>query len=171
MTFEIEIDGQVRRVTVETAGETGPDGGAFRVRVDDEPVTVAARRTDLGLALVFGDGRSVDAALTPRGAGGWFVQLPHVGLDAEVDGRRLAQGRPGEVAATGAQRIAAPMPGRIVRVLVQPGEAVAARQGLIVIEAMKMENELSSPRAGTVREVAVSEGESVEGGRLLVVVE
>ena len=62
----------------------------------------------------------------------------------------------------------APMPGRVVRVLVKPGDTVAARQGLVVVEAMKMENELRSPRAGRVKEVAVAEGESVEAGRLLV---
>ena len=65
----------------------------------------------------------------------------------------------------------APMPGRVVRVLVKPGDEVAPRQGLVVVEAMKMENELSSPRAGTVREVTVSEGASVEAGRLLAVID
>ena len=63
------------------------------------------------------------------------------------------------------------MPGRVVRVLVKPGDEVAARQGLVVVEAMKMENELAAPRAGRVKEVAVTEGQSVEAGRLLVVVE
>jgi biotin carboxyl carrier protein len=63
------------------------------------------------------------------------------------------------------------MPGRVVRVLVKAGDEVAARQGLVVVEAMKMENELTSPKAGRVREVGVSEGTSVESGRLLVIVE
>jgi biotin carboxyl carrier protein len=61
------------------------------------------------------------------------------------------------------------MPGRIVRVLVQPGEAVRAGQGLIVVEAMKMENELRAPRAGTVAEIRVREGASVEADAVLVV--
>ena len=55
-----------------------------------------------------------------------------------------------------------------VRVLVKPGDEVTARQGLLVVEAMKMENELAAPRAGRVAEVLVTEGQSVEGGRLLV---
>ncbi len=92
-------------------------------------------------------------------------------LSATVDGRRGGRGRAGQVATTGVQRINAPMPGRVVRVLVKSGDEVAARQGLVVVEAMKMENELASPRAGRVREVAVTEGQSVEAGRLLVVVE
>ena len=68
-------------------------------------------------------------------------------------------------------RCVAPMPGRVVRVLVSPGDAVAARQGVVVVEAMKMENELRSPKAGTVRDVSVTPGTSVEAGRVLVVIE
>jgi biotin carboxyl carrier protein len=62
------------------------------------------------------------------------------------------------------------MPGRIAKVLVKIGDVVAARQGLVVVEAMKMENELRSPRAGTVVEVRVVEGARVESQALLVVV-
>jgi biotin carboxyl carrier protein len=63
------------------------------------------------------------------------------------------------------------MPGKIVKVLVQPGDVVGARQGLVVVEAMKMENELRSQRPGTVADVRVKEGMSVEAGTVLVVVE
>jgi biotin carboxyl carrier protein len=62
------------------------------------------------------------------------------------------------------------MPGRVVRVLVGPGDEVAARQGVVVVEAMKMENELRAPRAGRVKEIAVAAGASVEAGRVLVVI-
>jgi biotin carboxyl carrier protein len=81
--------------------------------------------------------------------------------------------KPGELAtaAAGPQRVTAPMPGKVVKVLVSPGDEVEARQGLVVIEAMKMENELRAPRAGRVREVHVKEGAPVESGRLLVVLE
>jgi biotin carboxyl carrier protein len=58
-----------------------------------------------------------------------------------------------------------------VKVLVKPGDEVKARQGLVVVEAMKMENELRSPKDGRVADVLVAEGASVEAGRLLVVVE
>ena len=63
------------------------------------------------------------------------------------------------------------MPGKVLRVLVKPGDEVQLRQPLVVVEAMKMENELTSPKAGRVKDVAVKEGVSVEAGRLLVVVE
>ena len=71
----------------------------------------------------------------------------------------------------GVQPVVAPMPGRVVRVLVSPGDEVAARQGVVVVEAMKMENELRSPKAGKVKEVNVTPGTSVEAGRVLVVIE
>jgi biotin carboxyl carrier protein len=63
------------------------------------------------------------------------------------------------------------MPGKIVRVLVKPGDEVTARQGVVVVEAMKMENELRAARDGRVKEVHVTEGALVESGRLLVVIE
>ena len=71
----------------------------------------------------------------------------------------------------GKQTLAAPMPGKVVKVLVKPGDAVEEGQGLVIIEAMKMENELKSPKAGKVIEVAAKEGVAVEAGTKLVVVE
>jgi len=178
MTFEIEIAGRLRTVSVEPVGETGPAGGQFRLLIHDasqsldgEGGDVDARPTDLGLSLVYSDGRSVDAALTDRPLGELFVQLPRVDLTAVVDGRRFRRPGADEGEGSGTQRITAPMPGRVVRVLVGPGDQVAARQGLVVIEAMKMENELTALRAGRVTEVAVTAGSSVESGRLLVVIE
>ena len=72
---------------------------------------------------------------------------------------------------SGPQHVIAPMPGKIVRLLVAPGDAVEPRQGLVVIEAMKMENELRASRAGRVKAIKVAEGQSVEAGALLVTVE
>jgi biotin carboxyl carrier protein len=63
------------------------------------------------------------------------------------------------------------MPGKIVKVLVKPGDHVTAKQGLIVIEAMKMENELRAARDGQVKDIHVAEGDLVEAGRLLTVIE
>ena len=188
MTFEVDIGGgRVRRVTIEPAGPTGPSGGRFHVRlrassetdVDpssagigaDETLDVDVRWTDLGLCLVDeATGRVVDVAVTERGAGEWLLQFPSGNVTTIVDGRLGRRG--GDSAGpSGAQYLTAPMPGRVVRVLVQPGDEVTARQGLVVIEAMKMENELTATRAGRVREVTVAAGAAVEAGRLLVVIE
>jgi biotin carboxyl carrier protein len=176
VTFDIEIDGRLQHATIDRSGDADARGGRFRVslRAADAPastpIDVDARLTDLGWSLLFADGRSVDIALTEQTGGGWFVQLPHTSCTAMVDGRRRSGGA-AAAAGTGVQRILAPMPGRVVKVLVKPGDEVTAKQGVVVVEAMKMENELSSARAGRVKEVAVAEGALVEAGRLLVVIE
>lgn len=168
MRFEVEVAGRTCGVVVERLA----DNGAFRVVVDGRAHEVEARTTDLGLSLLFLTGaRSIDAAATPHNGGEWLVQLPHVDLPVVVDRQRHARGGHRTAGGSGHQRVTAPMPGRVLRVLVKVGDIVAHRQGLVVVEAMKMENELTAPRAGTVTEVAVTEGTSVEAGRLLVVIE
>ena len=76
----------------------------------------------------------------------------------------------GKVAHAGPLRLTAPMPGKIVKVLVGLGESVEAGRGILVMEAMKMENELKAARAGTVQEIRVKEGQAVETGALLLVI-
>jgi len=71
----------------------------------------------------------------------------------------------------GRAQVAAPMPGKVVRVLVERGQAVEAGAGLVVVEAMKMQNELKSPKSGTVVELRVEAGATVNAGELLAVIE
>jgi biotin carboxyl carrier protein len=85
--------------------------------------------------------------------------------------RRWGRKDDGGAAGSGPQRLIAPMPGKIVRVLVKAGDAVTVRQPVVVVEAMKMENELRASRDGTVAELQVSEGMSVEAGALLLVIQ
>jgi acetyl/propionyl-CoA carboxylase alpha subunit len=171
MIFEIEVGGRLRTVSVE-APDAGAGGGQFSLRIDGAPHEVEARVTALGLSLIHGaDGRVVDVAVSERQGGEVWLQLPHVLVPALVDARRYRRSGSGPAAVAGEAQIVAPMPGRIVRVLVQPGDEVEARQGLLVVEAMKMENEIRSPKAGRIKSVAVTAGQSVESGRLLVVVE
>jgi len=177
MTFETDIDGRRATVVIEPLGEASRSGGRFRVVVRDldgdrapRVHVVDSRTTDLGLSLAFEDGRIADAAVTARPQGEYLVQLPGVDVPVVVDGRRRRQGQ-AAAGGKGEQRITAPMPGRVLRVLVGAGDEVVARQGLVVVEAMKMENELRAGRPGRVREVMITEGISVESGRLLVVVE
>jgi biotin carboxyl carrier protein len=169
MTFEIDINGRTLTVSLEPVAANGAN--ALRVTVDGRVHELNVTQTDLGLSLQFAGGRMLDVAVTEQTAGEWFVQLPKVDVTATINGRRFGRGRQGEAATPGERRVSAPMPGRIVRVLVRAGEAVAAGQALVVVEAMKMENELKSPKAGRVKEVSVAEGTSIEAGRLLVVVE
>jgi biotin carboxyl carrier protein len=88
-----------------------------------------------------------------------------------VNGRRTGRATATGRHAHGQQTVVAPMPGRVVRVLVAPGDEVTASQGIVVVEAMKMENELRAPKGGRVKDVSVSPGTSVEAGRVLVVIE
>jgi len=170
MTFEIEVGGRTRTVSVEPAG---PPDHRYRVTVDGVAHFIdAVGVEDDTISLILDDAghASCEVGFSQALAPGELDVYLHSGsVRATVNGRRSRRGR--EVAAVGVQRIVAPMPGKILRVLVTAGQEVTARQPLVVVEAMKMENELASPKAGRVREIAVNEGASVEAGRLLLVVE
>lgn len=187
MTFEIEIAGRMRTVAIERSGD---GSGAYRVSVDGRPRHVDVRRIgDYVLSLLVtgetasgsgGAGRegrtaplSREILVAPGAARGeMLVTLGGRTVAASVNAHRTgAAVADGVEHGRGGQTIVAPMPGRIVRVLVNPGDAVAARQGVVVVEAMKMENELRSPKAGRVKDVQVTAGTSVEAGRVLVVIE
>ena len=172
MTFEIELNGRTRSVSIERAGSAG----RFRVTVDGVATLVDAQRSgEFGLSLLFPDGahRAARVALAPGSAPGeMLAYLRGRSAAIVVNGRRSGRGVSDSAAgAHGEQTIAAPMPGRVVRVLVAAGDEVQVRQPVVVVEAMKMENELRSPKTGRVKEVVVAAGASVEAGRVLMVIE
>ena len=169
MRYEIEVGGRLRQVAVERAGD------GFAVELDGRTCRVDASRVDAHtLSLILDnevDSRTgSEVTIVPgRSAGQFTIQIGALPIAVTVNGRRrVGASNP---AAAGPQRIAAPMPGKIVRVLVRPGDAVTARQPLVVVEAMKMENELRASRDGTVAEVHVREGLSVEAGAPLIVIQ
>ncbi len=173
MNFEIEINGRSRAVKVERTGRR------YRIESDGRVDVVDVARVDRATIsmIVGGDHEASHEATLLEGREPGEVE---VYLRAGVVRTRLA-GAPGQKrwraggvgldAAGGAQRVMAPMPGKIVKVLVKPGDQVTARQGVVVIEAMKMENELRASRDGQVKDVHVAEGDLVEAGRLLTVIE
>jgi biotin carboxyl carrier protein len=184
MIFEVAIGDKVRTVGIVRKGAT------LHVDLDGRTHLVDARRINDSVVsmLVQLDGaratsRSVDAAFAAqqparRGegatAGDFDVHLDGLTIPVQIRpaGSFGRQKKDGPAAhAVGPQRIIAPMPGKVVRVLVNPGDDVKARQGLVVVEAMKMENELRAARDGRVRDVAVAEGQSVDAGAVLLVVE
>jgi biotin carboxyl carrier protein len=171
MTFEIELNGRTYAVSIERA-PANPHH--YRVTVDGLTRLVDAVRVDeglLSLILSDGDGASHQVAVTDSTTPGeQTVILPEGALTVVVNGRRARRGAD-TAGAAGEQHIVAPMPGKVLRVLARAGDPVTLRQPLVVIEAMKMENELSSPKAGRVKEVSVAEGQSVKAGRLLMIVE
>jgi biotin carboxyl carrier protein len=176
VTFEITLNDRSRSVSIERAGQT-PDGALrLRVSVDGASSLVDVQRTgEFGLSLVFQDSadRSTTVQVAPGQAPGELLaylagRMAEVSVNASRTGRGAADAAG---SAHGEQKIVAPMPGRVVRVLVAAGEAVEPRQPVVVVEAMKMENELRSPKAGRVKSVPVTAGTSVEAGRVLVVID
>ena len=171
MTFDIEINGHARTISIERAA-----ADRYRVIVDGRAQLIDATRVgSFGLSLLFdgADRSSREIHISPGGAPGEML----VGIDGKsvtvvVNGRRSGHAAAdGGAHARGEQVVVAPMPGRVVRWLVASGDEVNARQPIVVVEAMKMENELRSPKAGRVKEVVVKAGESVEAGRVLAVIE
>ncbi|MEZ4340884.1 MAG: biotin/lipoyl-containing protein [Sandaracinaceae bacterium] len=164
MKYRVTIDGEARDVDVVIA----PDGRGVSVSLDGEPQEVDVVRVPGGLSMRIG-GRVFDLAV---GGKPESTQLAAGGARAlaEVlsDRMRAKRERAGGSLGGGGTEIRAPMPGRVVKILVAKGQAVEAGDPSIVIEAMKMENELRAPVSGTVAEVLVSEGAAVEGGVLLV---
>lgn len=170
MTFEIDLNGRTRTISIERRSDA-----QYRVLLDGEPHDVDAARVGVyGLSMLLEDvGVSREVQVTPSPNGGeLFVTLSGRTVAAMVNGRRTRRaGADAGGGADGVQSVTAPMPGRVVRVLVAAGDEVAVRQGVVVVEAMKMENELRSPKAGRIKEVNVAPGTSVEAGRVLLVVE
>ncbi|MDA1183830.1 MAG: acetyl-CoA carboxylase biotin carboxyl carrier protein subunit [Acidobacteria bacterium] len=190
MKFEIDVGGRTRRVEVR-GQEVLVDDRAFRV---DAAKAGQVWSLLLGSADIEGDGqpaprdhgvpgRSYEVSIIERQSDDLAVHVN--GLEIPVRLARREAVRHGAGAGpqssgrtagastgtgTGTQRVVAPMPGRVAKVLVKVGDVVAARQGLVVVEAMKMENELRSPVAGVVVEVAVAEGALVQANAVLIVV-
>ncbi len=164
MIYEATVDGRTVRVEVR-----GTDG-RYTVVLDGQAREVDAREVSTAFLSLIVDGRSHEAGLERR-TGGWRVALPGGPVEislAEAAGRGVLVHRK---AVSGPARVLAPMPGKIVRVTAAAGREVKAGDALLVMEAMKMENEIRAPRDGVVKEVAVQEQQAVETGALLILLE
>jgi biotin carboxyl carrier protein len=160
--FDATVDGRAARVEVRSAG------GLYTVLVDGRALQVDVHPTARHFTTLIIDGRSYDAGVLRQGAthavtvcGATF----EVALVAGARGAAVPHRKPGPA------RVTAPMPGKIVRVSATVGQEVEADECLVVMEAMKMENEIRSPRDGRVKDVVVKEGQAVESGALLILVE
>ena len=162
MKYFVSVAG--RELEVEVEGD--------RVKVGGATHTVALRSlpgTPARQLLV--DGRPTVLTLRSSGRGQWSLGLGGDRWEVEVMDERTRHIRSltaGAGAARGPAALKAPMPGLVVRVLVEPGQEVAGGTGVVVLEAMKMENELKAPAAGVVGAVRVRPGEPVEKGQVLV---
>ena len=164
MKLDATVDGKTVRVDVR--GE----GGGYRVAFEDRQFEVDFYDSGRDFVSLLIDGRSYEVGLEKR-ANGYGVFFSDDTLDVELTDALASRAAAHKKDASGPARIAAPMPGKLVRLLVEVGQQVDSGQGLVVIEAMKMENELRAPRAGKVKEMPVQEGQAVDAGALLIVIE
>jgi len=162
----ISIDGRERIVEINDVG----------VRVDGQAVDIEIREAEAGVWILRRGGEQTVAQVDGRG-GKLAVEIRRPGRDAVVvaaevsDARRTTITAPARAAGGAAPiTVRSPIPGRLIKLLVKAGDAVAAGQTLVVLEAMKMENELGAPRAGRIAEVRCSEGAAVEAGQDLITV-
>jgi biotin carboxyl carrier protein len=137
--------------------------------VDGRRVEAEAVRISHGAYSILLNGRSLEITVEET-SGGLLARANGREFQVEVtDPRSWRRARGAGIELEGRQQLVAPMPGKIVRVLVAAGQQVAAGQGLLVIEAMKMQNEIRSPKSGTVEKLA-REGQTVNAGEVLAVV-
>ena len=165
MTFDVRIDGTSTRLEVHR------DGDRYRFRLGAQPERNARlAEVEPGIYSVLVEGRSYEAHAEPGEGCTWVTIRGRRFCVAITDPRRWM---PKAAGADGQERevITAPMPGKIVRVLVSPGDAVEAGQGIAVVEAMKMQNEMKTRRGGRIAAVAVHEGDTVVAGAVLATIE
>jgi biotin carboxyl carrier protein len=174
MTLWLDINGRLRKVELPNSAKQEAPTGEMTCLVDGRPIKINAQTLAPGiLSLLTADPPTRQfRCILDTSSEGDAVLINGRRIPFTLDDPRSLRTRRNAAAGTdGPKAIKAPMSGRIVRVLVNIGDEVTAQQGLIVIEAMKMQNELKSPKAGRIVRVAAREGETVQSGDILVIVE
>src|SRR5215813_11082547 len=162
MKYEVCIGGQVRVVELSRNSER------WRVSLDGQALDVDAVEIATNTFSILLEGESFEVRIAPAPDGSLTLHTGIAEYTAAVEDPRAWRGRRhGAMEAEGRQQIAAPMPGKVIRLLVQEGDAVEVGQGLLVVEAMKMQNEIRSPKSGKVEKLFVKEGQAVNAGDVL----
>ena len=165
MVYDVIVSGRSHRLELEKTGDSwGCRLNGKEVRVD----AVIPRRDVLSL-LVDGHAYEIKREQTSTDLHLWVGSTR---FEVELrDPRSLRSRRGGAADEKGPRKIVAPMPGRVVRVLVAEQVEVEAGQGIVVVEAMKMQNEIKSPKKGVVKKIAAAAGTAVNAGDMLAIVE
>ena len=170
MKYEVQLNGQSGKTT--RIVELERNASAWRILLDGQPIEADAVEIAPYTLSILLNGQSYEIRVSPVPEGKLKLQTGTHEFTAEViDPRAWSGRRHGHVEAEGRQQIIAPMPGKIVRLLVKAGDHVEIGQGLLVVEAMKMQNEIRSPKSGTVERVLAKEGQAVNAGEVLAWVE
>lgn len=169
------------KLEVEIASPSGPSankprqieltraGERFECRIDGRLIEADFAQISTGIYSILIGGCSLEIHVEPRGQTLRITTGAREFVATVADPRRYRKGA-SSILAEGRQQVTAPMPGKVIRVLVKAGEAVKAGQGIVVIEAMKMQNEVKSPKAGTIEKLLVAEEQPVNAGDALAVV-
>ena len=160
----------MRRLVNGSLVEWSGKGEEITATVDGRTRAVKLAEVEPGVYSVLCEGESYTVRIA-RHAGAWIATADHHAFEFEIadprDARNLAYGAGG----AGRKNVTSPMPGKVVRVMVAAGDHVEQGQGLVVVEAMKMQNEMKSPKAGVVIAVNVTAGAGVAAGEVLVTLE
>jgi biotin carboxyl carrier protein len=165
MIYEVIIANKPHRV------ELVREGAGWRCKLDGRDFPLDMISTQNGVLSILLDGRSYEVKQETTAAETNIVVGQQRFAAAVRDPRSLRSRHAADSGSEGPRRITAPMPGKVVRILAPVGTAVEAGQAVLVIEAMKMQNELKSPKKGTVKKLTVVEGAAVEAGQALGEVE
>jgi len=165
MKYEVNISGKTRTVELQR------DAKGWKATLDGQPTPANVVEIAPNTFSVLAGGQSHDVCVTSYPGGKLILQTGRFEFDAEVQDPRAWSGRRhGGAEAEGRQQILAPMPGKVIRVLAKMGDEVRAGQGLLVVEAMKMQNEIRSPKSGKVERVMAKEGQAVNAGEVLCII-
>ena len=165
MIYDVTIDGKNYRVELDRIDSH------WQCRLDGREVQIDAILSRRNVLSVIIDGKSYEVK-RERTSTDLHLWLGPVRYAAELRDPRSLRSRKGTGAdEKGPRKLIAPMPGKVVRLLVAEKARVEAGQGILVVEAMKMQNEIKSPRAGIVQKLVAAEGGAVNAGDVLAIVE
>jgi biotin carboxyl carrier protein len=160
MIYTFKFQDQIYRIGLE-------EGKQLEVEIDGRRIPVEFQRIDERFYSILIENRSIGVGILRRGK---KVEVFIDGNLYEFEAISERERQSGSALISGVQEIKSPMPSRVVKVLKEADEEVEEGEGVIVIEAMKMESELKSPIDGRIKEIRVKEGTAVEGGTVLVVI-
>ena len=164
MKYEAEIDGQKVNLDLDERD------GRITAAIDERRYEVEVLRPEAGIYLLFAGDKVYEARVASPDSGILQVKLRGKSYSVNIIDRKHR--RLGEDHGNDSQKqLVAPMPGKVVKLLLNVGDEVTPGQGVVVVEAMKMQNEIKSPKAGRIAEIRVTEGEAVAANQLLAVVE
>ena len=166
MKYQVQLAGRTRLV------ELARQNGAWKISLDGNALDADAVEVAPNTFSVLLNGESHQIRIAPHPDGSLTLHTGLAEYRAQVADPRTWRGRRhGTLEAEGRQQIVAPMPGKVVRLLVNEGDTVEAGQGLLVVEAMKMQNEIRSPKSGKIEKLLAVEGQAVNAGEVLAWVE